>query len=508
MENLYLYLSPVILVALYSITVHFLNKLRNFPASPFPSLPLIGHIYMLRQPFHRSLSEVSRRYGPALFLKLGSRPVLLISSASLAEECLSNKNDVVFANRPDLLNGKYFGYNYRSLSWASYGDHWRNLRRISSLELLSNKRLQMFSHIRGDEAMSMVRKLFHVTEKENLEVIGVKSALFEYMFNVLTRMITGKRYYGKNMEKSKETKLLEEITTETSKMALQTTVVDFLPIMRWFGFNVEKKLRSIQKKRDKFMQQVVDEHRIIMQSNDRDNKSSPIKRKPMVEVLLDLQRSEPEYYTDETIKDLLLVLLQGGASTSSIALEWAFTLLLHNPETLEKARAEIDARVGHNRLITEADVAELPYLRQIILETMRLHPPVSILMPHLSSADCTVGGYRIPAGTVLLLNIWEIHHSAELWDEPERFRPERFEGVEGKRELGIKLLPFGLGRRACPGENLAMMNIGLALGALIQCFDWEKAGKIDMSEGAGTTTPMVRPLTARCRPRSFIGGFL
>lgn len=194
MENLCLYLSPIILLALYSITLHLLNKLRNLPPSPFPALPFIGHIYLLRKPFHRSLSEVSRRYGPALYLRLGSRPVLLISSPSLAEECLTKKNDIIFANRPNLLNGKYFGYNYTSLSWSSYGEHWRNLRRISSLELLSTQRIQMLSHIRADETFSLVRKLFHVTRKEPDKVLEVKSVLFEFTFNVLTRMITGKRY--------------------------------------------------------------------------------------------------------------------------------------------------------------------------------------------------------------------------------------------------------------------------------------------------------------------------
>ncbi|KAI3473234.1 hypothetical protein Pfo_030526 [Paulownia fortunei] len=499
MENLCLYLSPVILLALYSITLHLLNKLRNLPPSPFPALPFIGHIYLLKKPFHRSLSEVSRRYGPALFLRLGSRPVLLISSPSLAEECFSKKNDVIFANRPNLLNGRYFGYNYTSLSWSSYGEHWRNLRRISSLELLSSHRIQ----------------LFHVTREEPDRVLEVKSALFELMFNVLTRMITGKRYYGKNVENSKEAKILEEIATETSKVAFETNVVDFLPFMRWFGFkDVEKTLISIHEKRDKFMQNVIDDNRRVMENN---YPSSPlsesaisveVKKKTMVEVLLDLQRSEPEYYTDETIKNLLLVLLQGGSSTSTIALEWAFSLLLDNPESLKKAQAEIDAHVGFNRLITESDVAELPYLRHIILETLRLHPPVSILMPHRSSAECAVGGFRIPAGTILLVNIWEIHHSPKIWADPEKFRPERFEGSDGKKDLGFRFIPFGSGRRACPGENLGISNLGLGLGSLIQCFDWEKVGEIDMSEGPGTTTPKVQPLTAKCSPRPFIANFL
>ncbi|XP_012831740.1 PREDICTED: cytochrome P450 81E8-like [Erythranthe guttata] len=524
-NNLCLYLSPIILLALYSTILHLLNKFRNLPPSPFPALPFVGHIYLLKKPFHRGLSEVSRRFGPAIFLQLGSRPVLLISSPSLAEECLTKKNDIIFANRPNLLNGRYFGYNYTSLSWAPYGDHWRNLRRISSLELLSSQRIQMLSYIRADEAMSLVRKLVHVSIEEPDKVLEVKSALFEFSFNVLTRMITGKRYYGKNVENSKEAKILEEIAIETSKVAFETNVVDFLPLMRWFGFkDLEKKLISIHEKRDKFMQNVIDENRrevLLMENNECTNTTTSVNhqvktkktKKNMVEVLLDLQRSEPDYYTDETIKNLLLVrlfqvLLQGGSSTSTIALEWAFSLLLDNPETLKKAQSEIDARVGFDRLITETDVAALPYLRHVVLETLRLHPPVSILMPHRSSAECTVGGFRIPANTILLVNIWDIHHNPEIWPDPEEFRPERFEGFDGKKELGFRFFPFGSGRRACPGENLGISNIGLGLGSLIQCFDWEKIGEIDMSEGAGTTTPKVQPLTARCKPRHFLENFI
>ncbi|XP_073156554.1 cytochrome P450 81Q32-like [Henckelia pumila] len=507
MENLCLYLSPVILLALYCTTVHVINKLRNLPPSPFPALPFIGHIYLLKRPFHRSLSKVSRRYGPALFLKLGSRAVFLVSSPSIVEECLTNKNDLIFANRPDFLNGRHFGYNYTSLSWSSYGEHWRNLRRISSIELLSSHRIQMLSQIRADETLNLVRKLLHVTGEKSDRVVEVKSALFEYMYNVLTRMIMGKRYYGKSVKNSKEANLLEEIATETTNLAFETNVIDYLPFMRWFGFqHVEKKLTSTHEKRDNFMQKVLEEQRGMMENigSCSGDAATTRKKKTMVEVLLDLQRSEPEYYTDETIKNLLLVLLQGGSSTSAIAVEWAFSLLLDNPHVLKKAQSEIDTHVGTDRLIAESDMAALPYLRHIILETLRLHPPISIIMPHRSSAECTVGGYRIPAGTILLVNTWEIHHNPKIWVDPETFRPERFEGVKEKKDLGFRLIPFGSGRRACPGENLAISVIGLGLGSMIQCFDWKKVGEIDMSEGLGVTTPKVQPLLAKCTPRTFV----
>lgn len=196
-------------------------------------------------------------------------------------------------------------------------------------------------------------------------------------------------------------------------------------------------------------------------------------------------------------------LLTAGTDTSAGTMEWAMSLLLNNPKVLKKAQAEIDNLVGHDRLIDETDLAKLPYLHCIINETMRMYPAGPLLVPHESSEDCLVGGFHVPRGTILLVNMWAIQNDPKIWEEPTSFKPERFEGFEGVRD-GFKLMPFGSGRRGCPGEGLAMRIVGLALGSLIQCFEWERIGKemVDMSEGAGLTMPKAQPLQANCRPRS------
>ena len=171
METMYIWFT--LCLALYLVTRLFLLKLQNLPPSPFLIFPIIGHLYLLKRPLHRNLAELARRFGPVIFLQLGSRPTLLVSSATMAEECLS-KNDVVFANRPRLMAGKYIGYNYSSLAWANYTDHWRNLRRISSLEILSSGRIQMLSGIRTSEIRSLVRRLV-----ENPRPVDMKALFFE-----------------------------------------------------------------------------------------------------------------------------------------------------------------------------------------------------------------------------------------------------------------------------------------------------------------------------------------
>lgn len=203
------------------------------------------------------------------------------------------------------------------------------------------------------------------------------------------------------------------------------------------------------------------------------------------------------------------VLISAGTDTSSNTMEWALSLLLNHPEVLKKAQTEIDNRVGHSRLIDESDMAQLPYLRVIINETLRMYPPVPMLVPHESSAACTVQGYNIPRGTTLMVNIWAIQNDAKIWEDPREFRPERFEGLDGARD-GFKMMPFGSGRRGCPGEGLGLRIVGLAIGSLIQCFDWERIGEhmVDMREGMGVTMPKAQPLRANCWPRPTIRNLL
>lgn len=184
-------------------------------------------------------------------------------------------------------------------------------------------------------------------------------------------------------------------------------------------------------------------------------------------------------------------------------MERAIFLLLNHPEALRKVRTEIDTQVGHNRLLNETDLATLPFLHCVINETLRLYPPVPLLLPHYSSEDCTVGGFDIPQGTTLLVNTWAIHRDPNVWEEPNDFKPERFEVIEKGRE-GFKFVPFGVGRRACPGNNMAIRVISLAIGSLVQCFELGKVGykKNDTSQLVEELiSPKIEDLEVVCFPR-------
>lgn len=181
-------------------------------------------------------------------------------------------------------------------------------------------------------------------------------------------------------------------------------------------------------------------------------------------------------------------------------MEWAMSLLLNHPEALKKVHNEIETHVGHQRLVTDSDLPQLHYLNNVIQETLRLFPPGPLLIPHESTMECSIGGFHVPRGTMLIVNAYKMHRDPALWTDPAEFKPERFESGEGE---GYKYVPFGVGRRRCPGEAMAMKTVGLVLASLVQCFEWKRLGEeeVDLSEGEGLSMPKVIPLEVLCKPR-------
>ncbi|XP_058080523.1 cytochrome P450 81Q32-like [Magnolia sinica] len=485
---------------LFSISKRLLATPKKLPPTP-PSIPIIGHLHLIKKPLHRSLTALSNRYGPILSLRFGSRPVLLISSPSSADDCLS-KNDIIFANRPRLLIGNRMAFNCSNIVWASYGPHWRNLRRIATVEILSSNRIQMFSAVRIQEIRSLVKDLFRDSELGK-SVVELKSKFSELTFNVMMRMIAGKRYYGENVVDLEEGRRFREIVKEILAVAGASNFGDFLPFLGWMDLGgVEKRMVKLARERDEFLLALIDEHRRRRNKDGFSCEEGEEKKmkKTLIDVLLSLQETEPQYYTDHILLGMIAALLAAGTDTSALTTEWAMSLLLNNPDVLEKAKAELDIHVGP-RLLDESDLSKLPYLHCIVNETLRLYPVAPLLVPHESSEESIIGGFNVPRGTMLLVNVWAIHRDPKLWVDPLDFKPERFQGSEGVKE-GLKFIPFGHGRRVCPGAGLAVRMVSLALGTLIQCFEWERIGeeKVDMTEGPGLTMPKSQPLKAVYKP--------
>nr|QNS29988.1 cytochrome P450 [Nothapodytes nimmoniana] len=501
MEMLYFYLIFLVSVLLIFKHIFHFNK-SKLPPSP-PYIPIIGHLYLIKGSIHQALQSLSSKYGPILFLRLGVRSMLVVSSPSAVEECFT-KNDIIFANRPRTLAGDLLTYNYRAFVWTPYGHIWRSLRRLSVVELFSSTSVHRSSAVREDEIRTLVRHLYKVSKSGNPKV-EFKYWFSICLFNTITRIVAGRQVVPEEDAGGEAGRRIMADLRERFFTNVGMNMCDFLPILRWFGYKgLEKKLMVAFKRRDEFLQGLLDEFRLKkMNSSSQKHVKDGKEKGPLIETLLSLRESEPEFYTVDVIKSLMLVMFVAGTETTATTVEWAMSLLLTHPETLDKLRTEIDNNVREERLLTDMDLSKLPYLRCVINEALRLYPPVPLLLPHFSSKDCTIGGHVIPEGTILVVNSWALQRDPNVWEEPHKFKPERFEMEEEKEGFGYKFVPFGVGRRACPGVNMGMRAALLALGTLIQCFEWEKVGQFEMEMryNNGVTLQKAKPFEANCKPR-------
>lgn len=271
----------------------FITRARNLPPCPVLALPVIGHLHLLKQPLHRTLYALSQKSGPIFSLQFGNRLVVVVSSPAGAEECFT-KNDVVLANRPRFIIGKYIGYNYTTMVGSPYGDHWRNLRRLGATEIFSAGRLNMFLSVRKDEIRRLLLKLAENSQHDFAKV-EMKSKLAELSFNIIMRMVAGKRYFGED-EDNHEAKVFRELIEDVFKYGGASNPGDFIPLLRWMDYqNYEKKVATVSGKMDAFLDGLIDEHRRNKNTN------------TMIDHLLSLQESQPEYYTDQIIKGIMMV---------------------------------------------------------------------------------------------------------------------------------------------------------------------------------------------------------
>lgn len=298
-------------ISLTLVLLHFIKLLlfsknrKNFPPSP-PSLPFIGHLYLFKNPLHRALGRVADRYGSVLLLRFGSRPVLVVSSHTVAHECFTT-NDITFANRPHLPSSEYVrnGNANLALGSADYGPYWRNLRRIATIDVLSNHRLLSSSDGRAAEVRLLARRLFQKCKagEEAFAKVELRSRLFELALNVIMMMIAGKRYYIDEVEASEEAREFREMVEETFMLAGATNLRDFLPVLRWFDYQTKKKLVRLEKARDEFMQRLIDGERKECEEEGGEKKE----KSSMIAHLLSLQKTDPESHADQTIRVLTTV---------------------------------------------------------------------------------------------------------------------------------------------------------------------------------------------------------
>ncbi|XP_027078023.1 cytochrome P450 CYP736A12-like [Coffea eugenioides] len=463
-----------------------MKKKKRFPPGP-KGLPVIGNLHLLGKNPHHDLAKLAKKHGPLMYMRFGYVPAIIASSPEAAEKFLKTY-DQVFASRPYHEASWYVSYEQRNLTFGQYGPYWRNMRKLCILQLLSSHKINSFLPMRREEVGTLVKSLKQAASDG--AAVDLSAAISSLGANMSCLMIFGKKY----MDKDFDDRGFRDVIQEGLHVAAMPNLGDYFPLLGVLDLQgLTRRFKDLAKVFDKFFEKIIDEH---LQSQEHKQ------TKDFVDIMMGIMQSgEAEFEFDRShVKAILLDLLVASMDTSVTAVEWAISELLRHPEAMRKLQKELEEKVGLERIVEESDIEGLEYLDMVIKESMRLHPVAPLLLPHESMEDCTVDDFHIQKKTRIIINIYTIGRDPNVWPDPETFNPERFKDSNiDLRGQDFRLIPFGSGRRSCPGLQLGVLLVRFVLAQLVHCFNWELADNIqptdlDMSEAFGLVTSRAKHL--------------
>lgn len=471
---------------------------RNLPPGPRP-LPLVGNLLSLGALPHRSLARLAERHGPIMALRLGTVTTVVASSADAARDILQ-RHDAAFSGR-FVLDGTHVSAHYtHSMVWLpASSPRWRALRKVCAGELFAPHRLDMHQSLRREKVRQLVSHVTRLAREGTPVAVG--GLAFTTALNLLSSTIFSTDLADLDDRHVKPGEF-KAILAELNVTVGLPNLSDFIPEVAWLDLQgLRRRIEGLFHRLHAIMDEQIERHML-----DRAATGDPTK-KNFLDVLLDYRNTDDDQgFERQTLLSLLSDLFSAGTDTSSATVEWAMAELLLNPSSMSRAREELDQVIGSKEQVEESDIGQLKYLQAIVKETFRLHPPAPFLLPHVAETTTQVQGYTVPKGTRLLVNVWAIGHDGKVWPEPEKFMPERFlEKEVDFKGRDFELLPFGSGRRMCPGTPLAVRIVHLMLASLLHRFQWrlpvdvEKKG-LDMTERLGVNLSMATPLQAIATP--------
>ncbi|WCJ37105.1 cytochrome P450 family 71 subfamily B polypeptide 4 [Euphorbia peplus] len=442
------------------------------PPGPF-KFPIIGNLPQLfGAELHHRLTDLGKIYGPVMSIQQGQIPAIVISSAELVKEVLKNQSDV-FAGRPIMQAQQITLYNGLDIAFAPYGDHWRQMRKISALEFLSAKRVQSFRALR-EEQVSKVMKLLH--SKAGSPVSLTKTIID------LTNSFMLLSTFGENGNTKQDLlNILDRVKEATSI----SVYADFFPSIKFIQYltsGAMARLRKWHLEADRILEDIIDEHKAKKQNDDG-------KIDNLLDVLLDIQKKGDLQIplSDDCLKANIVEIFGAGSDTTSRFVEWLMAELMRNPKAMRKLQEEVRRVFGEKGQVEESRLQDLKYMKLVVKETFRLHP-LGAVFARQCRERTKVDGFDVYPNTTVIINVHAIGRDPNLWTEPERFCPERFEDSEiDYKGAHMELIPFGAGKRICPGISFSIVFVELLLANFVYHFDWKLPDEItsetlDMTE--------------------------
>ncbi|XP_071724025.1 LOW QUALITY PROTEIN: cytochrome P450 71AU50-like [Rutidosis leptorrhynchoides] len=464
------------------------KKSRKLPPGP-RGFPILGSLHLLGKYPQRDFHSLAKKYGPIMHMRLGLVPTIIVSSPRAAELFLKT-HDLNFASRPHLEAGKYISYGRKNFTFAQYGSYWRQVRKMCTLELLSSAKINSSKPVRKEEITNSIRQVKEFAKAGS--AVDLSAKISSLSADMTCRIVFGKKYEDKAIDE----RGFKAVVQESMTLAGIPNVGEYIPPIASLDLQgLTKRMKAIHKVFDAFFEKIINEH---VENNDEN------RRKDFVDVMLGFMgNKETEYHIErDHIKAIILDMLVAAMDTSATAVEWAVSNLMKHPRIMNKVQKELEDKIGLDRMVEESDLENLDYLNLVIKETLRLHPPTPMLLPHEALDDCIVDGFYIPKKSRVIINAWAIGRDPNAWADAEKFIPERFEGSNiDVRGRDFQLIPFGSGRRSCPGMQLGLTVVRYMVAQLVHCFKWELPDNmlpadLDMTEEFSLVTPRAKPLLA------------
>lgn len=475
--------SLIVILVIFQLVTK--RKTRsNLPPGPW-KLPILGNLLQVAGKIpHLGLRELAQKYGPLMHLQLGEISAIVISNPRVAKEVLRT-HDLCFADRPELILGTIILANCRDIVLALYGDYWRQMRKICTLELLSSHKVRSFRFIREDEAWQVIQSI----KSSSGSPVNISDKVSKVSNAITCRSTIGEKckYQDELIE------LVEEIAHWGSGffMADLFRSVKFLPQLT----GMKPALKKIRSKLDVIFDNIIKEHTERLNKR-KEGTEVANEEEDLVDVLLRINESQRLEFpiSSGDIQGLVLDMFTAGTDTSSAVLEWAMSELMKHPRVMEKVQSEVREVAKGKERIEETDIQKMSYLKLVVKETLRLHAPVPLLLPRECRKECEVDGYTIPVGTKVIVNAWAIGRDPEYWVDSESFIPERFQNSSVDYiGANFEFIPFGAGRRMCAGISFGVATVELPLAQLLYSFDWKlpnemKPEDLDMDETNAATS--------------------
>nr|GMC93238.1 cytochrome P450 CYP736A12-like [Ipomoea batatas] len=481
----------IALAVFAAVSIFLKKKSKRLPPGP-KAVPILGHLHLIGKDPHHDFQKLSKIYGPIMYLRFGFVDNIIVSSPQAAQQFLKT-HDLNFASRPPQEAPKYISYDQKDLAWSEYGPYWRNMRKLCTLELLSNLKIASFQSMRREELCLLVES-FKQAALDGAAV-DLSSKVSSMSSNMSCRMVFGKRYEDKDLGD----KGFKAVIDEIQYLAAVPNLGDYFPYLGKLDFQgLTRRMKAVAKLCDEFFEKIIDERE--QAENNGDTKGT----KDFVDTMLEIMKSgeTPFEFTREHVKSTMLDMLVTSMDTSSSVIDWTMSELFRHPKVMEKVKEEIERHVGSNRMVEEEDLESLEYLAMVIKESLRIHPVAPLLLPHAAIEDCVIDGFHIPKKARIWVNYWAIGRDPNVWSDPEKFTPERFKGSQiDYRGRDFEFIPFGSGRRSCPGLQLGVTVVRLVVANLVHCFDWALPNgmlpdDLDMTEELGAVVRRAKNLIA------------